>query len=212
MHMRKSLRTGLTLLIGLWFAGAAQAQLLYSQGTQYQVIPGATKPVAGKPIVVQEFFWYGCPHCYHFEPFLTKWLSKKPANVDFVRIPAVFRPDWKVHARTYYALQELGKLEQLHEKIFAAIHKDRKRLNTLEEMADFLATQGGDKKSFTEAYNSFTVDGEMRKGVKKQAAYQINGVPTVIVNGKYMTSGSMTGTYDRLLEVVDFLVAKESKK
>lgn len=196
-------------------AYAASAQFSYAEsftdGKEYKTI--AQQPTSsGDKVEVLEFFWYGCPHCYHFEPFLTKWLSKKPANVDFVRIPAVFRPDWKVHARTYYALQELGKLEQLHEKIFAAIHKDRKRLNTLEEMADFLATQGGDKKTFTEAYNSFTVDGEMRKGVKKQAAYQINGVPTVIVNGKYMTSGSMTGTYDRLLEVVDFLVAKESKK
>ncbi len=183
----------------------------FSDGKEYKTI--AQQPTTtGDKIEVLEFFWYGCPHCYHFEPFISKWLSKKPANVAFVRIPAVFRPDWKIHARTYYALQELGRLEQVHEKIFDEIHKNHKRLDTLEAMASFLKTQGIDKKAFTEAYNSFGIDSNMRKAVKTQAAYQINGVPTVIVNGKYMTSGSMTGTYDRLLDVVDYLVAKETKK
>jgi thiol:disulfide interchange protein DsbA len=183
----------------------------FTEGKEYKLVDQPATP-AGDKVEVLEFFWYGCPHCFSFEPYIKRWLDKKPANVEFVRIPAVFRPDWKVQARTYYALEQLGSLEKLHGKIFEEIHKNRKHLNTLDEMTSFLVSQGVDKQAFTDAYNSFAVDGSLRKSVKKQSAYNITGVPTVIINGKYMTSGSMAGTYDKLLEVMDYLVAQESAK
>jgi thiol:disulfide interchange protein DsbA len=194
--------------IGLSAASYADT---FTEGKEYKAIeqqPTAT----GDKIEVLEFFWYGCPHCYYFEPFISKWVSKQPANVEFVRIPTVFRPEWKVHARTYYALQELDLAEKMHSKIFDAIHKDKKRLDNFETMTDFLVSQGVDKKLFTEAYNSFLVDANMRKAIKKQADYKIDGVPTVVINGKYVTTGVMAGSNEKLLVVMDYLVAKEAKK
>lgn len=180
-------------------------------GKDYKVVeqqPTST----GKKIEVLEFFWYGCPHCYHFEPYISKWVKSHPANVEFVRVPTVFREDWKVHARTYYALQDLGLSEKLHSKIFNEIHKKMHRLNSLDEMADFLATQGVDKKVFTETYNSFSVDANMRKSQALQKAYDITGVPTVAIDGKYETDGSMAKSYDRMLKIMDYLVAKSADK
>jgi thiol:disulfide interchange protein DsbA len=166
----------------------------------------------GNKVEVLEFFWYGCPHCYHFEPFLSKWVSQQPANVEFIRVPTVFREDWKVHARTYYALEEIGLNEKMHSKIFNEIHKNMHRLDTLDTMTDFLVTQGVDKKAFTESYNSFSVDAKMRKAVALQNAYKIDGVPAIVIDGKYKTDGSMAGNYDRLLKIMDYLVAKAGAK
>jgi protein dithiol oxidoreductase (disulfide-forming) len=160
---------------------------------------------------VLEFFWYGCPHCYSFEPYLKAWKKTKPANVEFVRVPAVFRPDWEVQARAYYALSNMGVIEDLHGKIFTAIHKDKKKLNKKAPLTDFLVENGVDRKRFEQEYKSFAVDGMVRKAKKKQTAYKIQGVPSVAVNGKYLTSGSMSGSYDNLIKIVDYLVAKESK-
>ncbi len=207
--MRKILLS-ITLLftvIGLSI-GASYADQFVA-GKDYKIVqqqPTST----GKKIEVLEFFWYGCPHCYHFEPYISKWVKMQPANVEFIRVPTVFRPDWKVHARTYYALEELGLNEKMHSKIFNEIHKKMNRLDTLDAMTDFLATQGVDKKVFTETYNSFSVDAKMRKAQSLQSEYDITGVPAIVINGKYKTDGAMAKSYDRLLKIMDYLVAKES--
>ncbi len=182
----------------------------YKEGVNYAAIePQPTE--TGKNIEVLEFFWYGCPHCYHFEPYISQWNKTKPANVTFIRIPAVFRPSWKVQARAYYALLDMGVIEQVHDKIFDAIHKNHQRLDTEHDMANFLATQGIDKQKFIEAYNSFSVDTQMRKGIKKLTAYKVDGVPAVFVNGKYKLSGQMAGSYENLIKILNYLIKKESK-
>ncbi len=182
----------------------------FTEGVNYKKItPQPTD--TGVKIEVLEFFWYGCPHCYSFEPYIKAWKKTKPANVEFVRVPAVFRPDWEVQARTYYALSNMGVIEDLHGKIFSAIHKDKKRLNKKASITDFVVENGVDRKKFETEYNSFSVDSMVRKAKKKQTAYKIQGVPTVAVNGKYMTSGSMSGSYENLIKIVDYLVKKESK-
>ncbi len=182
----------------------------FTEGVNYKKI--APQPTdTGDRIEVLEFFWYGCPHCYSFEPYIKAWKKTKPANVEFVRVPAVFRPDWEVQARTYYALSNMGVIEDLHGKIFTAIHKDKKRLNKKELITDFVVQNGVDRKKFEAEYNSFSVDSMVRKAKKKQTAYKIQGVPTIAVNGKYMTSGSMSGSYENMIKIVDYLVAKESK-
>jgi thiol:disulfide interchange protein DsbA len=129
-----------------------------------------------------------------------------------VRVPAIFRPDWEVQARTYYALSNMGVIEDLHEKIFAAIHKDKQRLNKKNLLTDFVVKNGVDRKEFEEQYNSFSVDTMVRKAKKKQTDYKLQGVPSIAINGKYLTSGSMSGSYDNLIKILDFLVAKESKQ
>jgi thiol:disulfide interchange protein DsbA len=182
----------------------------FSEGVDYkQLAPQSTD--TGEKIEVLEFFWYGCPHCYTFEPYINAWKKTKPANVEFVRVPAIFRPDWEVQARTYYALSNMGLIEDMHGKIFSAIHKDKKRLEKKEMLTAFLVKNGVDRNKFEEEYNSFSVDSMVRKAKKKQTAFKIQGVPSLAVNGKYLTSGSMAGSYENMVKVLDYLVAKESK-
>ena len=128
-----------------------------------------------------------------------------------MRVPAIFRPDWEVQARTYYALSNMGVIEDLHGKIFSAINKDKKRLNKKELLTDFVVKNGVDRKKFEEEYSSFSVDSMVRKAKKKQTAYKLQGVPSIAVNGKYLTSGSMSGSYDNLVKILDHLIKKESK-
>lgn len=183
----------------------------YTEGVHYKKIP-QQETSTGENIEVLEFFWYGCPHCYTFEPYLQSWKKTKPANVEFSRVPAVFRPDWEIQARAYYALNNMGVIDDVHEKIFKAINKDKQRLNKKESITDFVVKNGVDREQFLKEYNSFAVDGMVRKAKKKQKAYNIQGVPTVVINGKYLSSGSMSGSYDNLLKIMDYLIAQESKK
>ena len=200
------------MIVSMFFAGqfAVQADE-FSEGIEYKKID-QQRTESGDKIEVLEFFWYGCPHCYHFEPSINRWKITKPENVVFTRVPAIFRPDWKVQARAYYALSNMGVIEKMHGRIFDEIHKHKKPLNTREGIADFVAANGVDRDKFIEEYNSFTVDGQVRKALKKQKAYNISGVPTVAVNGKYMTNGTMAGDYPTLIKVIDYLVEKESEK
>ena len=183
----------------------------YTEGKDYKKITPQVVTGTGDKIEVLEFFWYGCPHCYSFEPYVKTWKKTKPANVEFARVPAMFRPEWEIQARAYYALDNMGVIDNVHEKIFSAIHKDKKRLNSLSLLADFVEKHGVDRKKFMEEANSFAIDGMVRKAKKKQSAYKIQGVPSVIVNGKYITSGSMSGSYDKLIKIMDHLIAKEIK-
>ena len=181
------------------------------EGVQYKKITGQAMETGDK-IKVQEFFWYGCPHCYHFEPFVNAWKKTKPANVEFVRVPAIFRPDWEIQARTYYALSNMGLIEQIHIKIFDAMHKEKKRLNTKKELTDFVVANGVDREKFEKEYNSFAVANMVSKGKKEQTAYNIQGVPSVVVNGKYLTSGSMSGgSYDSVIKVLNHMIKLEQK-
>ncbi len=200
-----------TLLFLLLMMGSVAIQAAdFTEGVDYKkVAPQSTD--TGSKIEVLEFFWYGCPHCYSFEPFIKAWKKTRPANVEFVRVPAIFRPDWEVQARTYYALSNMGIIEDLHGKIFTAIHKDKKRLNKKELLTDFLVANGVDRKKFETEYNSFSVDSMVRKARKKQTAYKIQGVPSIAVNGKYLTSGSMSGSFENMIKIIDYLVEKESK-
>ncbi len=200
----------LLIFLSLMMSSAMLQAAGYTEGVDYKKLtPQSTD--AGDKIEVLEFFWYGCPHCYSFEPYLNAWKKTKPANVEFVRVPAIFRPDWEVQARTYYALSNMGVIEDLHGKIFTAINKDKKRLNKKELLTDFVVKNGVDRKKFEEEYSSFSVDSMVRKAKKKQTAYKIQGVPSIAVNGKYLTSGSMSGSYDNLVKIVDYLIKKESK-
>ena len=126
-------------------------------------------------------------------------------------MPAIFRPEWEVQARAYYALSNMGKIDDVHGKIFTAINKDKKRLDKKELIVDFVEKNGVDRKIFLEEYDSFAVDGRVRKAKKKIKAYQIQGVPSIVVNGKYLTSASMAGSYDNMLKITNYLIAKESK-
>ena len=188
--------------------GCTQAEE-YDEGIEYFRVADQATESADK-IEVLEFFWYGCPHCYQFEPILKRWLETKPANVEFIRVPAVFRPEWKVHARTYYALQAMGLGEKYHLAIFEAMHKDRADLYSESAMIDFLVSKGVNKAAFKAAYSSFSIDGLLRKAIKKVKGYAIKGVPAMGVNGKYLVSGTSAGSYEKMLRIVDHLIKEEA--
>jgi len=160
----------------------------------------------GDRIQLIEFFWYGCPHCYTLEPHLNAWLAKKPDNVDFTRIPAMFdRPEVVLHAQTYYALELMGVIDELHARLFDAINEERRRLKTQQEMETFLAEQGVDIERYRKSMKSFAVQTQARRASVLASRFDVRGVPAIVVDGKYRTGG-LGGAM--MMEVTDFLIEK----
>ena len=181
----------------------------FKAGTDY--IQLATPVATQNPdkIEVQEIFWYGCPHCYQFEPKINAWVKNKPANVAFVRTPAPLNPNWMVHTKTYYALEAMGKGEQYHSDIFSALHVEKLKLYTPEAVADFLVKKGLDRAKFLETFGSFAVEMRASKAAQIGKQYRVTGVPALTVNGKYLVNTNLPGGFDEALAVVNYLVEKE---
>ncbi len=163
-------------------------------------------------VEVIEFFWYGCPHCYSFEPALSEWLKNKPENVEFIRIPAVFSKLWGKHAKAYYTAEALGVVDKVHADFFDAIQNKRQKLTSEDDLADFFAAHGVDKQAFHEAYNSFLVDAKLRQAKSMAPRYGVTGVPAIIVNGKYKVTASLAKSQDNMINVMNELIEKESAK
>lgn len=182
------------------------------EGIEYLTLdkPASTEGGPGK-IDVVEFFWYSCPHCNAFEPLLESWLEKLPRQVHFRRVPVMFRPTFEPQQRLYYALEAMGKLPELHKKVFAAIHNERQSLDTADQIAAWVARQGVDRKQFTDQYNSFPVVTKVRRATQLQEQYKVDGVPSLGVAGRYFTSGSLAGSMPRALQIVDHLIAQVAR-
>jgi thiol:disulfide interchange protein DsbA len=181
----------------------------YTEGIDYALISNP-QPVADDGTVeVDELFWYGCPHCYDFEPYLRAWLKKKPAKVKFVRIPAIFNnPLWRLHATAFYTAEVLGIGDKIHEDLFNAIHRDGKPMNTRDELMAFFAKYGISNEEFNNTFDSFTVQVKVQRAADLTRKYEITGVPSLIVDGKYRTMGA---TFADNLKILDYLVKKELK-
>ena len=164
--------------------------------------------VPGKVEVV-ELFWYGCPHCYAFEPVINPWVEKLPKDVNFKRIPAMFGGPWDAHGQLFLTLEAMGVEHKVHNAVFDAIQKQGKRLTKPDEMADFVATQGVDKDKFLATFNSFAIQGQIKQAKELAQKYGVQGVPTMIVNGKYRFDLGTTGGPENTLNVADQLIAKE---
>jgi len=201
------------LLLGLVFlsviSGSAFAQLAYIAGSDYQLISPAVKTTHPDKVVVTEVFWYGCPHCFRFEPYVERWSASLPEGVVFEQVPSGLVRGWVEHARAYYAFQMMGALDQLHTEFFDALHLKRQRLNDVDAIAGFVAEHGLDEKAFREHFASFPVDTQIRKNAQKEKRYGHDGVPAVIVNGKYLVTGSLAGSNERMIQIMNFLIAQE---
>ncbi len=160
-------------------------------------------------ILIYEFFWYGCPHCYNLEPTMDRIEADLDEGARVVKVPVALRDSWMPHAKLYYALKQMNKIEDVHNLIFEEIHLEDNRLNTEDLMVDFLGKNGVDTVEFLEKYNSYGTEARVKKSSNLARMYQINSVPTIIVNGKYLTSGSYVSSYDELYSVVNFLVERE---
>jgi thiol:disulfide interchange protein DsbA len=200
-------------VLALGLPGLASAQRRPEDGRDFRRLEqlAPVEAPAGK-IEVVEFFWYSCPHCNAFEPQLEAWQKKLPADVVLKRVPVAFRDDLLPHTKIFYALEAIGKLDAMHNKVFSAIHVDRKRLTDTNEIADFMAKNGVDRKAFLDAYNSFTVTTNSQRANKIADAYKIDGVPTVVVQGKYVTSPSIAGNKQGAVQTMDYLVEQIKAK
>ncbi|SCZ64588.1 thiol:disulfide interchange protein DsbA/DsbL [Thiohalomonas denitrificans] len=198
----------LMALFVLPFAPAG-AEEDYAAGIDYErVSPPMTTKEPGK-VEVHEFFWYGCPHCYRFEPHLQQWLEQKPDNVEFTRVPAIFNnPDWELHARAYYTAELLGALDRVHDPLFDAIHNQRKRLNTRDALRDFFAARGVEPDTFNKTFNSFAVESKIRRARDLTKRSGIDGVPAMVVDGEYRVSASQAASYKRLIGITDYLATQ----
>lgn len=188
---------------------AAQAWAI-DEGIEYTKLAQAQPTDTGEKVEVLEIFWYGCPHCYQLEPFLDKWVETMPSSAQFRRMPAVLGPHWEPHARAFYAAELMGVLETLHKPLFEAIHGKKRKIMTREQLADFAAELGIDRGKFLEAYDSFFVNMKVRRSAEMGRRYGLDGVPSVVVNGKYRTSATQTGGSAKLIEVIDHLVREEA--
>lgn len=178
------------------------------EGVQYKTLNKPQSIAPHKKSVV-EVFGYGCPHCYHLEPSLHKWLENKPSDVHFERMPVVFNhPNWIYMARVFYTAKRLGVLDKSHQDFFHAIHRDKVEVYTPEDLAKFFSRYGVKKKDFIDMFESFVVDGDLKKAAKLTRAYEVEGVPAVIVNGRYLTDVPMAKGKDTMWEVVDELTLK----
>jgi len=189
----------------------------FKEGQHYQrMVP--TQPTVGgaDKIEVAEIFWYGCNHCYDFEPFINRWIETKPANVRFVRIPAMWNPLVKLHAQLYYTEEVLvknGKIaepEQFRAAVFAEYHRRGNRLASVDAIQALFEKHGVSAEDFKNTWGSFEVSQKMRVGEDLGRRYAITGVPTVVVNGKYRTGAGEAGSYPKLLELIDELIVRES--
>ena len=186
----------------------------FAEGGDYTVISPRMETAVGEDkIEVIEFFWYGCPHCYTIEPYIKSW--EMPEDVELFRIPATFSERWIIHAKVYYALESLDRLD-LHEVFFNAIHgrQQRRDLVSEDKIAEFFASfnSGISEDKFSKAYNSFIVNTKTQKADRLVREYAIRSVPTFIVNGRYLTSPSMVGSSQRLISALDYLIDLEQEK
>lgn len=183
----------------------------YVEGTHYAKTAQRLATTAEEnQIEVVELFSYSCPHCFRLDPIVMEWKKTLPENVKFVHVPAIFRDSWLQLARVFYAAEAMGELERLHPIIFNAIHVEKKRLNTEDQLLDFIEEQGIDRAEFEKMMNSFTVKAKVKKALILSQTSGVTGVPAMIVNGKYRTDAPLAGSMEEMMKAVDFLIQKET--
>ncbi len=202
--LKKITQTGLLILL------LSFSVLLKAESTGYETLSPAQPTHNPDKIEIIEFFWYGCPHCYSFEPLLENWVKSLPKNVEFIRQPAVFSDLWGKHAKAYFTAEALGVVDKVHADFFDAIQNKKQNLETKDQLAKFFVAHGVNEKEFHDAYNSFLVDAKMRQAATTAGRYGVTGVPAIIINGKYKTNGPIAGSHEKMIEVINRLIAQES--
>jgi thiol:disulfide interchange protein DsbA len=202
-------RTGIFTILALLISFTSVNAQQFDEGIEYIKINKPVKTSNPDKVVVTELFWYGCPHCFRFEPYVEQWQKSIPDSVVVEQVPSVLNSSWMEHARAFFALQMMGETEKVHKKLFSAIHLKNKRLNSIDTLAAFVKNLGVDEKKFRDHYHSFPVDTLVRKSKQKERKYGHRGVPAVVINGKYRTSASQAGSNAKMIEVIDYLVKKE---
>jgi len=193
------------IVLTLVFSGFTMA----ADSSQKYIQISNQKQTESDKVVIYEFFWYGCPHCYSLEPTINNIEANLDKDTILIKVPVALRDSWELHAKAYYALQQMKLDDNLHEKVFAEIHVNSNRLDTKEKLANFIREEGYDADKFLKILDSFGTEIRMKKASRLANQYQIKSVPTLVINGKYKTSGSHVSSYQELYDVVQLLVDKE---
>lgn len=184
--------------------------LSVNAGNGYEEISPPLNTQSGPDTVeVIEYFWFGCPHCFAFEPTINKWAEEKPDHAEFRREAPPLNPGWLDHSRAFYAAEIMGVTSVILEPLFNGIHVEKRRLRKAEDIAAFVGELGVDSHKFLETMNSFAVNTRIQQAMNQAAASGITGVPAIVVNGKYRTGNSLAGGHDGIVRVIDELVARE---
>lgn len=191
----------------------------WAQGVNYQVlVPAQPTNVAPDKVEVVEVFWYACPHCYALEPFLENWKSKKAPYIQFVQVPVMWGPLHRAHAKLFYTLQALGKEEELHNAVMREIQTNHNMLASNDPIEseqlqmEFARRNGIKEEDFRKAYESFAVETNLQRAEQLTRRYQISGVPTFVINGKYTADVGSAGGQSQIIDLINDLAAREQKK
>ena len=204
----KSLIKSLVVAVALFISGAALADA--QLGKDYSLLNPA-QPTGTKKIEVLEFFFYGCSHCFHLHPLLSAWEKTMPKDVELTFVPTVFRDSWEPMANTFYALESMGKLQQVHDALYRAWNEENMALVEEDKIADFVVKHGVDRAKFTAAYNSFSMQSKVTRAKQMIRSYGINGTPTLVVDGKYVIEGLQPEDTIRALKEVIVMARKEHR-
>ena len=192
-----------TVLAG---SAVAQQDITIRENQDYRVLTPA-QPVNSQQIEMLDFFWYGCPYCNQLQPHLDAWIKqRKPADVVIRRIPAVLRENWVPHARIYYTLEALGEVERLHLQVYHSYHVEELFMSRPEVMEEWAVKHGIDRQRWIAAYNSSETQQKAIQAAELTRRYQVQGTPSLIIDGRYITSTGMVETVPAVLPVVDQLI------
>ncbi|SFF24592.1 thiol:disulfide interchange protein DsbA [Fontimonas thermophila] len=210
--LRGLFATAFSLLAFACSAGDSQGT--FTEGKDYKRVREVQAPADPKRIEVNEFFWYGCPHCYAFDPAIEAWAKTRPGDVDFVRVPTTLgRPEGRLHAKAFYTAEILNALDAMHPALFDTLHKQHQPLNGEAQIqALFNRTTGVLPDVFSATFNGFAVDARVRKAEQLAMSYGITSVPTLVVGGTYVTSPAMAHGFTEATRVLDFLIDKVRKE
>ena len=202
----------LVLVSSFGLAAVSHAQEeQFIEGGHYELLDEVQPVQTGDKIEVVEMFWYRCPHCYRLEPYLIEWQENMPENAAYVPIPALLNPRWEFHARAFYTFEALGIVNEVHKEFFDAIHLERLNINTVEDLQAWVDSQDIGSHDIIGTFSSFAVENKLNFAGVMSRKYGITGVPAIIVDGRYRTSVSLAGGHDKLIELINFLIAKAAE-
>ena len=184
---------------------------LFIEGGHYELLDEVQPVQTGDKIEVAELFWYACQHCFKLEPYIIEWQNNIPENAEYVLIPALLNPKWEFHARIYYTFEALGLVEALHAKLFLALHEQKRNIDSVASLADWAAEHGADRQSIVDTFDSFAVENKLNFANVMIRKYGIDGVPAIIIDGRYRTSVGLAGSHEKLIEVINFLINKAAQ-
>lgn len=189
-------------------ACASENDAPFKEGVHYYKLGSPVKTVDPNKIEVTEVFWYGCGHCFHFEPMVHNWSGQLPDDVVFRQSPAMWRPVMETHARAFYVVKVLKLDHDIHQAIFNALNLENKRLASKGELADFFADHGVDREKFLKAFDSFGVASQVKQADARARSYKVSGTPELVVNGTYRISAKGAGSQENMLKVADYLISE----